>query len=42
MAFFRQYVAPLLIFGIFLFTLILVSSRAFLPADLMAPMPPAP
>ncbi|MDX2256664.1 MAG: hypothetical protein NW214_14215 [Pseudanabaenaceae cyanobacterium bins.39] len=39
MAFFRQYIAPLIIFAIFLFTLILVSSRAFLPDDMVAPAP---
>jgi hypothetical protein len=38
-AFFRQYIAPLIIFAIFLFTLILVSSRAFLPDDMVAPAP---
>jgi hypothetical protein len=30
MAFFRQYIAPLLIFGLFFVTLIVVSARAFL------------
>jgi hypothetical protein len=39
MSFFRQYIAPLIIFAIFMFTLILVSSRAFLPDDMMAPAP---
>lgn len=37
--FFRQYVAPFIIFAIFLFTLVLVSSRAFLPNDMVAPAP---
>jgi hypothetical protein len=39
MSFFRQYIAPLIIFAIFMFTLILVSSRAFLPNDMMTPAP---
>ncbi|NJL42922.1 MAG: hypothetical protein HC856_09015 [Pseudanabaena sp. RU_4_16] len=39
MSFFRQYIAPLIIFAIFIFTLILVSSRAFLPNDMMTPAP---
>ncbi|MEI6428498.1 MAG: hypothetical protein WCO45_08955 [Pseudanabaena sp. ELA607] len=38
-SFFRQYVAPFIIFAIFLFTLVLVSSRAFLPSDMVAPAP---
>jgi hypothetical protein len=37
--FFRQYIAPIIIFAIFLFTLVLVSSRAFLPSDMVAPAP---
>jgi hypothetical protein len=37
--FFRQYIAPFIIFAIFLFTLVLVSSRAFLPDDMVAPAP---
>lgn len=37
--FFRQYIAPFIIFAIFLFTLVLVSSRAFLPNDMVAPAP---
>lgn len=40
MPFFRQYVAPFIIFSLFLFTLVLVSSRAFLPAELVAPLLP--
>lgn len=39
MAFFRQYIAPLLIFGLFFVTLIVVSARAFLPEDMLAPAP---
>ncbi len=39
MSFFRQYIAPLIIFAVFIFTLILVSSRAFLPNDMMTPAP---
>ncbi len=38
-SFFRQYIAPFIIFAIFLFTLVLVSSRAFLPSDMVAPAP---
>ena len=38
-SFFRQYIAPIIIFAIFLFTLVLVSSRAFLPDDMVAPAP---
>ncbi len=39
MSFFRQYIAPLIIFGIFFVTLIVVSARAFLPEDMLAPAP---
>jgi hypothetical protein len=39
MAFFRQYIAPLLIFSIFFLTLIVVSARAFLPEDMLVPAP---
>ncbi len=39
MQFFRQYIAPVLIFVIFIFTLILVTSRAFLPTDMVLPAP---
>jgi hypothetical protein len=39
MAFFRQYIAPLLIVLVFLFALVVVSSRIFLPEDMMAPAP---
>ncbi|MEM8779512.1 MAG: hypothetical protein AAGF26_11700 [Cyanobacteria bacterium P01_G01_bin.49] len=39
MAFFRQYIAPLLIVLIFLVALVAVSARAFLSSDLAAPAP---
>jgi hypothetical protein len=39
MQFFRQYIAPILIFVIFIFTLVLVTSRAFLPSDMVLPAP---
>lgn len=39
MAFFRQYIAPLLIVLVFLVALVAVSSRIFLPSDLAAPAP---
>ena len=39
MAFFRQYIAPLLVFLIFLVALVVVSARIFLPGDLQAPAP---
>ncbi|WP_330485586.1 hypothetical protein [Tumidithrix elongata] len=39
MLFFRQFIAPLLIFLTFMFTLVLVSSRAFLPSDMVEPAP---
>ena len=39
MAFFRQYIAPLFIFVIFLVALVAVSSRIFLPSDMAAPAP---
>jgi hypothetical protein len=39
MSFFRQYIAPLLIFGIFFVTLLVVSARSFLPADMLVPAP---
>ncbi len=38
-SFFRQFIIPVIIFAIFLFTLVLVSSRAFLPDDMVAPAP---
>ncbi len=36
--FFIQKVVPVLIFGMFLFTLIIVSSRSFLPSELLLPV----
>lgn len=39
MAFFRQYIAPLLIVLVFLVALVAVSSRIFLPSDMAAPAP---
>jgi hypothetical protein len=39
MAFFRQYIAPLFIFLIFLVALVAVSARAFLPSDMAQPAP---
>jgi hypothetical protein len=39
MTFFRQYIAPLLIVLIFVFALVAVSARSFLPADMLAPAP---
>ena len=39
MAFFRQYIAPLLAVIIFLIALVAVSVRIFLPTDLAAPAP---
>ena len=39
MAFFRQYIAPLLAVIIFLVALVAVSARIFLPSDLAAPAP---
>lgn len=39
MAFFREYVAPLLIVLVFIIALIAVSIRAFLPSDLASPAP---
>lgn len=39
MAFFRQYIAPMLIVLIFLVALVAVSARAFLSSDLAAPAP---
>ncbi|MFQ3679863.1 MAG: hypothetical protein SNJ60_05085 [Pseudanabaenaceae cyanobacterium] len=41
MAFFRQYIAPLLIFLIFAIALAVVASRAFLPSELLLPAPVA-
>jgi hypothetical protein len=41
MSFFRQNIAPLLIFLVFFIALVAVSARIFLPADLAAPAPMA-
>ncbi|GAB4217256.1 MAG: hypothetical protein OHK0012_21250 [Synechococcales cyanobacterium] len=38
-SFFRQYVIPALILVVFLFTLVVVSIRSFLPGDMAAPAP---
>ena len=39
MAFLRQYIAPLLVVLIFVFSLVAVSARIFLPSDMAAPAP---
>lgn len=39
MAFFRQYIAPLLIVLVFLVSLVAVGARSFLPGDMAAPAP---
>ncbi|NER82412.1 MAG: hypothetical protein F6K42_23185 [Leptolyngbya sp. SIO1D8] len=39
MAFFRSYIAPLLIVLTFLIAMLAVSARIFLPSDMMAPAP---
>ena len=39
MAFFRQYLLPILTVIIFLVALVAVSARIFLPSDLAAPAP---
>ncbi|MBW4587073.1 hypothetical protein G7B40_034735 [Aetokthonos hydrillicola Thurmond2011] len=39
MAIFRQYIAPFLIVLVFLFALVAVSARIFLPSDLASPAP---
>ena len=39
MAFFRQYIAPLLILLVFLVALAATSARIFLPSDMAAPAP---
>lgn len=39
MAFFREYISPLLILLIFLVALVAVSARIFLPSDMAAPAP---
>ncbi len=39
MAIFRQYIAPFLVVLVFLFALLAVSARIFLPSDMAAPAP---
>jgi hypothetical protein len=39
MAFFRQYIAPLIVVMIFLVALVAVSARIFLPGDMAQPAP---
>ena len=39
MAIFRQYIAPLLAVLVFVFALVAVSARIFLPSDMAAPAP---
>ncbi len=39
MAFFRAYIAPLLIVLTFLIAMLAVSARIFLPSDMLAPAP---
>jgi hypothetical protein len=39
MSFFRQYIAPFLIILVFLFTLVAITYRSFLPPELAAPAP---
>lgn len=39
MAFFRQYIAPLIVVLVFLFSLVVVSARIFLPSDMAEPAP---
>jgi len=39
MPIFRQYIAPFLALLIFLFALVAVSARIFLPSDMAAPAP---
>lgn len=39
MAFFRSYIAPLLIVLIFAVAMLAVSARIFLPSDMVAPAP---
>lgn len=39
MAFFRQYLAPLIVVLLFLVALVAVSARIFLPADMAQPAP---
>ncbi len=39
MSFFRQYLAPAIVFIIFLLALVVVSARIFLSSDMAAPAP---
>lgn len=39
MAFFRQFIAPLLVVLVFVVALVAVSARIFLPDDMAAPAP---
>lgn len=39
MAFFRQYIAPLLVVVVFLLALVATSARIFLPSDMAGPAP---
>ncbi len=39
MVFFRSYIAPLLIFLIFILAMLAVSARIFLPGDMAVPAP---
>jgi hypothetical protein len=39
MAFFRQYIAPLIVVFVFLLALVAASARIFLPSDMAAPAP---
>jgi hypothetical protein len=39
MTFFRQNIAPLMIVMVFLFALVAMSARIFLPTDMSAPAP---
>lgn len=39
MAFFRQYIAPLIVVLLFVLALVAVSARIFLPSDMAAPAP---
>lgn len=39
MAFFRQYIAPLIVLVLFLLALVAVSARIFLSEDMAAPAP---
>ncbi|HBE17479.1 MAG TPA: hypothetical protein DEG17_03925 [Cyanobacteria bacterium UBA11149] len=39
MAFFREYVSPVIILLIFLVSLVAVSARIFLPSDMAVPAP---